>query len=297
MTDEFSFLPGDAARVGAGRVPNVSRVSTADNTVSALRYGDGRPEVTWLHGAGLNAHTFDPTIIATALPAVSIDLPGHGDSTWRDDADYRPSTIAPSIAAAIAEFAGQGNPQILVGHSLGGLSAAIVAAEHPERVTSLVMIDITPGITPASGSEAVREFIAGQPDFVDVEEIVDRAIRFGIGHDRDVLRRGVFLNTRQRPDGRVIFKHHLAKLASLGQSKGGTPLEAADPGYSPIWEALERISVPVTLVRATAGFVSEDDAEEFIRRVPTASVVTIESGHNVQEHAPVELAAVIRSLA
>ena len=45
-------------------------------TVSALAYGDAPPVVTFLHGAGLNAHTWDTTVLALGLPALAVDLPG-----------------------------------------------------------------------------------------------------------------------------------------------------------------------------------------------------------------------------
>lgn len=306
--NEFSFIEQDAARMGVGQVPPVTRVSAARGTpgshrvVSGIRFGHEHPLATFLHGAGLNAHTFDPTILAMGRPALSLDLPGHGDSTWRDDADYRPETIARDLAPVVPEFAGD-TPQVVIGQSLGGLAAAVLAAERPALVRALVIIDITPGVTPETGSDAVREFISGEESFASREAIVDRAIAFGIGHDRDVLARGVFLNTRERADGRFEFKHHLARLAAQGGSVGG----ASGPGRSPasqaftsshnhVWDALEKLTIPVTLIRASAGFVSEENLREWRSRMPGSPVVEIAAGHNVQEHAPRELADALRVL-
>jgi hypothetical protein len=50
----------------------------------------------------------------------------------------------------------------------------------------------------------------------------------------------------------------------------------------------------VTLIRGDRGYVSEADAEDFSRRLPEAAVTTLRAGHNVQEYAPAELAALIR---
>ncbi len=95
--NEFSFLAEQAAEIG-GAVPPVRRLTHTlpdGRTVSALQFGRtgdassgefAPPEVTLLHGAGLNAHTWDTTILALGLPALALDLPGHGDSSWRDDA-------------------------------------------------------------------------------------------------------------------------------------------------------------------------------------------------------------------
>ena len=89
---EFDFLPPQAAAIGASTpLPSAERLSLtlgSGRTISALRFGGVAPVVTFLHGAGLNAHTFDTTILALVLPSLSIDMPGHGDSSWRDDANY-----------------------------------------------------------------------------------------------------------------------------------------------------------------------------------------------------------------
>ena len=59
------------------------------------------------------------------------------------------------------------------------------------------------------------------------------------------------------------------------------------------WHDLAGVRVPVTLLRGDRGFVTEADAREFARRLPTASVRTVPSGHNLQEELPGELARLI----
>lgn len=97
-----------------------------------------------------------------------------------------------------------------------------------------------------------------------------------------------------RADGRVEWKHHFAHLAAAA-------LAAHDPGTAAApsvlhetgWDDLTAVTVPVTLVRAARGFVSEADAVELQRRVPAAEVVVLDATHNVQETAPVALAGLI----
>jgi pimeloyl-ACP methyl ester carboxylesterase len=50
-------------------------------------------------------------------------------------------------------------------------------------------------------------------------------------------------------------------------------------------------------VRGERGFVTPADADEFRRRLPSATLVDAPSGHNVQEEAPVLLAALIGDIA
>ena len=48
--------------------------------LSALVWGDGDPELVFLHGGAQNAHTWDTVALALDRPLVAIDLPGHGHS-------------------------------------------------------------------------------------------------------------------------------------------------------------------------------------------------------------------------
>ncbi len=211
---EFSYLPAQAEALGVP-LPPVERLTLplADGrTLSALRFGSEAPRVTLLHGAGLNAHTWDTTTLALQQPLLAIDLAGHGDSSWRDDVDYTPRTLARDVAAAIEAWTTQ--PQLVVGQSLGGLTGAALAASRPDLVSEVIIIDITPGIDVTAGPAALREFYAGPTDFASRDELVDKAISLGFGGTRPETERGVFLNTRVRADGRVEWKHHFAHLAA-----------------------------------------------------------------------------------
>ncbi|MFF7292151.1 alpha/beta fold hydrolase [Microbacterium sp. NPDC008134] len=288
---EFSYLPAQAEALGVP-VPLVERLTLPlpdGRTASALRFGAEPPRVTLLHGAGLNAHTWDTTALALSTPLLAIDLAGHGDSSWRDDLDYTPRTLAVDVAAALDAWTS--GPQVVVGQSLGGLTGAALAATRPDLVAELIVVDITPGIDTSAGPAALREFYAGPVDFATRDELVDKAISLGFGGTRPETERGVFLNTRVRPDGRIEWKHHFAHLAAQALASPA-PGNAAAPSvlHETGWDDLAAVRAPLTLIRATRGFVSETDADELQRRVPNARVAVFEATHNVQETAPVELA-------
>ncbi len=290
--DEFRFLESDAARVGrTGPLPEVERVRAAageGRRVSGLAFRPGEaPRLVALHGAGLNAHSFDPMLLALDVPALALDLPGHGRSDWRADADYRPDHLADDVVSALEQLAPR--PVSLLGHSLGGLTACLVAAARPELVRSLIVVDITPGVTPGGGTASVAEFVTGQRDYGDLDEIVDRAIRFGIGSDRAALTRGVALNTRRRPDGRLEWIHHLAHLDALPAGDSDDPQP-----YAPLWASLQSLEIPVTLIRAESGVVGEDLAAEWSAQLPDSEVVALAGPHNLHEAVPAELAAAVR---
>jgi pimeloyl-ACP methyl ester carboxylesterase len=298
-TTEFSFLAGQARALGAA-LPPVRRLRLPlpdGRSLSALRYGEEPVEVTLLHGAGLNAHTWDTTVLALGRPALTIDLAGHGDSSWREDADYTGRTLAADVIEALRAWTDR--PQVLVGQSLGGLTAAAVAAQAPELVRELIVVDITPGVDQSVGPAALREFYR-VVDGASRDELVDRAQQFGFGGSREDTARGVFLNTRVRPDGRVEWKHHFAHIAA--QLLAAPPAEGAVAPAAPAgilgehgWADLAAVASPVALVRASHGFVSDDAEREFRTRLPTARVQRLDGSHNLQETAPTALAEIIRT--
>ncbi len=281
--DEFRYLQTEADQLGVlPPLPLHDRfaVATAGGRVSGIRWG-AQPAMTLLHGAGLNAHTWDGTLLALARDALALDLPGHGESEWRDDFDYRPATNAAAVAEVLDAV--DAGPQLVVGHSLGGFTAVALAAARPELVAGIVLVDASPGLR-IGDARQVSEFLAGPQVFGSREEIVDSAIAAGIGSDREAITRGVALNTRVRGDGTVVWSHHLAY----------PPQHAPQlPDISTPWTGLTDTTVPVLLVRAARGFLTDDVVGEFRDRVPRAAVVELDTGHNVQEQDPAGLAAVI----
>ncbi|UNK69649.1 alpha/beta hydrolase [Microbacterium sp. H1-D42] len=281
-TDEFRYLPAQAGTLGTA-VPAAKRVTHTlpdGRELSALRFGDSGPQVTLLHGAGLNAHTWDTVSLLLGHPTLAIDLAGHGDSTWREDLVYSPSALAADIAHAMREWTSQ--PQVLIGHSLGGLTAAVIAAQHPELVSELVIVDVAPGLDTDAAPAVLRDFYQ-VTDFDSREAAVQRAEAFGFGGTREDTERGVFFNTRVRADGRVEWKHHFAQIIGHAFDALNTANRASDTDP---WADLAAVTAPVTLVRGTHGFLQDADVAEFSRRLPAASVVTVDAGHNVQETAP-----------
>ena len=107
----------------------MSRVAPG-RSMSALVWGTREPEIVLLHGGAQNAHTWDTVALALGRPLVAIDLPGHGHSGWRDDGAYGPVDNSAALAVAIDELAPKAAG--VVGMSLGGMTAIVLASRHPE---------------------------------------------------------------------------------------------------------------------------------------------------------------------
>jgi pimeloyl-ACP methyl ester carboxylesterase len=108
-----------------------------------LRYadsgGDG-PPVVLLHGATLNWETFRAMVpaLSEGWRVLALNLRGHGGSDWTPGA-YRFTDYSEDVAAFLREVANE--PAVILAHSFAGYFALHAAANVPERVRGLVLLD------------------------------------------------------------------------------------------------------------------------------------------------------------
>jgi len=205
--DEFGLFNENISEfeLDLAEVPPVVRVDTpvpdgegGSRIVSALRWGSGEPEFVLLHGGAQNAHTWDTVALALGRPLIAVDLPGHGHSEWRSDGAYNPMNLADDVAVVVAAHAPRA--RVVVGMSLGGLTAMELAVRHRSLVRSLVMVDITPGVNGAK-TKAITDFVDGPQEFASFDDLLNRTIEHNPTRSESSLRRGILHNAQQRPDG------------------------------------------------------------------------------------------------
>ena len=117
-------------------------VETAFGTIAGLRAGEaGAPRVLALHGWLDNAASFEPlSRHLRGIDLVAIDLPGHGASTHLPlPADYLLITFARAAFAAADALGWE--RFALLGHSLGGVVASVMASAQPQRIERLLAIE------------------------------------------------------------------------------------------------------------------------------------------------------------
>lgn len=292
--DEFSYFHENAEEWGLpfDGPPTVRRVGTSladGRTISSLVWGDAPAEVVLVHGGAQNAHTWDTVALALGRPLVAPDLPGHGHSdSPAPGVGTAPGANASDLAPVLDELAPEAS--VVVGMSLGGLTAIALAAARPELVRRLVLVDITPGVT-GDKARAIHDFVRGPATFPSFDELLQRTMEFNPTRSESSLRRGILHNATQLDDGSWVWRHRRDDYTAMGDDV------AERPDITLLWDDLTAYPGPVTLVRGMReqSVVADDDVAELLRRRPDAIVVEVDAGHSVQGDQPIELARIIES--
>lgn len=262
---------------------------TSPHETGYVRSGDvqlfyrrfGRPAKTPLLMAhGLSYFSYDWIDAATALGAdrcvAAVDTRGFGDSEWSASGDYSVPTLAGDILALLDHF--EWKDAVLVGHSMSGRATTYCAAEHPERVRGLVLVDYVPENAPA-GSQRVTNKVAAQPDVFESVEAAMRYFEVDPASDAGRAKRARFeAYLRSVPGGYqlkrdLFFRNQFRRLLETGER----PKLGVD-----MWQALGRVACPILSIRGTR---SDMYAAETVPKMQAANprlrVVEVDAGHDI----------------
>lgn len=241
--------------------------------------GDG-PPVLLVHGMGAHWRWWDevaPLLAAETRP-VALDLRGHGDSGWRDDSAYSVASFVEDLEEARHALGWE--RFALVGHSLGARVALEYAAAHPERLTSLAVIDfLVEGWQGGRGFDRAKA--RAQPYYEDRETAVARF--------------------RLQPPGTTLAPEALRRLgeASVKKTDAGWTWKfdwrCFGVGVGPVWPALERIKARSLVVRgADSALMDQKAAERVAAALPSGRAASVSGAHHhVPLDAPVPLARLL----
>jgi len=91
-----------------------------------------------LFGSGRNWRAIAKRLSADRQ-VITVDMRNHGDSFWSDENDYH--SLADDLLRVVENF---GSPMDVLGHSMGGKAAMILALKNPDQVNRLIVADIAP---------------------------------------------------------------------------------------------------------------------------------------------------------
>lgn len=185
------------------------------------REGDPGRRVVFLHGLFGRGKNF--TRIASGLEpeaqSLLLDLPNHGQSGWTETFSYAETAdlVAEHLRAGFAESGAVD----VVGHSMGGKVAMVLALRHPDLVRRLVVIDIAP--VPGAASRGNFPHLLESLATVDLGSLRRRADAGEALRERipDDAVRGFLLQNLRRDDDGFRWEPNLALLrAELNEIMG-----------------------------------------------------------------------------
>ena len=253
-------------------------------TIHATQVGATGARGVLLHGLFGQGKNF--TQVAKALQpelmSLLVDLPNHGRSSWTDHVDY--AEMADTVADFLrSDFAADG-PVHLVGHSMGGKVAMVLALRHPDLIDRLVVVDISPGVSDGAGE---FEHLLGSLASIDLATVdrrseADEALLELI--PSPTIRGFLLQNLRAGDDDRYTWQANLEVLRRDLATIGGFPEIDATFDRPVLWMAGEN-----------SPYVQEEDEAGMRRLFPRTRLVTIKgAGHWVHSEQPTSFVSALR---
>jgi lipase len=237
--------------------------------------GAGAPVVA-LHGVTASYVNFVAVAdqLAGRRPLLAFDLRGRGDSD-KPDGPHGMAQHARDVAAAMRQFAL--GPSVVVGHSMGGYVAMALAAEHPELVSGVLLVDgglpvdLPPGVEPSDlldtllapqmarlrmsfpSYDAYLEFWRGLPNFADGRwnGYVEDYLRYDLGGTPPELRPKASERAVRGDSADTLASDALRQRLALVQAP--VRLLRAEEGFTPGSPAL----LPDVVVRTEGAAVAQ----------------------------------------
>ncbi|NES14901.1 MULTISPECIES: alpha/beta fold hydrolase [Micromonospora] len=235
--------------------------------LSCLDGGSGDDVIVLLHGLAGSGQEMVPTAEAL-LPdhhVIAVDQRGHGHSTRRPQ-DLSRRAYVEDVVAVVEELAG-GGPVTVVGQSMGGHTAMLLAAGHPDLVDRLVMLEAGVGGSDPEDNYPARlgDWFASWPvPFADLRGAAEFLGTTPIARSwlRDLDRRADGLWPRFEPD---VMRAAIAAVAESAR-----------------WDEWQQVKAPTLLVQGQHGTIAAAEVRRMLSLRPdVAHVVIPDAGHDV----------------
>lgn len=185
--------------------------------LAAMEYGEGTP-VAILHGLFGSSRNWATIVqrLGAHHRVIAFDLRNHGASPWADEMDYE--AMAEDVSAAMR---GRGHRRFaLIGHSMGGKAAMVLALSEPDAVERIVVVDIAPIVVPAPFLGWIRAMRALDLTTITRRGEADAALAMAI---RGPAERAFLLQSLVFDEGKPHWRLNLAALETALPAIAGFP--------------------------------------------------------------------------
>jgi esterase len=207
----------------------------------------------------------------------TIDARNHGASPHDPDATY------PAMSADLHEFFDEHHVAnaIVMGHSMGGKTAMQFVADHPERVESLIIVDMAERPYEPVHQDIFEALERVDPGTYATREDVDREL--GKTILKEPVRQFLTANIIRDEHGRMRWRMNVPALkACYDQLAGRVDIP---PSFTK----------PMLFIRGgRSKFITPEDESEIMAHHPHARIVTVpDAGHWVHADKPEEFRAIV----
>jgi len=223
--------------------------------------------VVFAHGGGQTGRAWRRAarcVQAAGFAALTFDKRGHGQSDWIENGDYRLDAFKEDLNQVLRAW---GRPSVIVGASLGGLTALMSAADGVPEIRGIVAIDTAPQLNAVEIMRLV-EFLSGsEQGFVSIEAAVAHLAHYFPA--RVVSPAAMEANLMRLPNGRYTWPWDVRVV-------NGELNSVALPHEEMLHACARRVTVPYLLIRSSESVLVTDAAVARLTEcVPQLEVLTL----------------------
>lgn len=254
---------------------NQSSIRANNVDIAVVDVGTKSPTLVFLHYWGGSSRTWRPVMedLSDTNRCVAIDFRGWGKSS-KEAIDYDLATLAADVVSVVGDLSL--TEFILVGHSMGGKVAQLVAAERPRGLKGLILIAPAPPTPLGVPQEQRQGMIASYQAREGAEMAIGILSALPLS---DAHREQVIEDT----------------LGGSPEAKRAWPEQGMTEDIS---EKVSKIAVPVCIIVGSADNIESEASLRagFGKAIPSARFVVLPGvGHLAPLEAPADLVAAIRS--
>lgn len=292
-TEDTLKLLTDAVRAADIDPPEIVLPEDRYVTLNGLRFhyldwgNEHLPHIVLLHGGGLQAHTWDLTalLLRDRYHLVALSQRGHGDTDWtpEDKIDKDVSDLMLEDTRQFIDYLDY-NQVALVGMSMGGINAIRYAARHPERLSSLGIVDVAPE-SMREGQIEMESYRKETETLESFEDFLQRSREYMPHRSVEQLRYSLTHALRQTEEGKWTWKQDHRPRRPVSEEERTIRSEG-------LWADLKSIRKPTILFRGESSkILSPEVARRVINLMRNARLVEIPGAtHNVHSDSPEDFA-------
>lgn len=278
----WAYLPMETVSPKELAGPNDKFINVKGLEIRYVVEGEGEP-IVLVHGMGCSVYSWRKLIplLSDEYKVYAFDLPGFGLSDKPADYDYSLKSQGEFVIDFLDAIGI--DKAILLGHSMGGVIVGYATANHPERVTKLILNN--PGYYSGGAPEFLKYL------FFPLDRISSRMF-FNRDFEREMLKIMYY-------DDSLATDETIDAYLLAGKTPGAVDALTAmgrSEGVKKYVGITNRIKVPTLIVWGkNDANIHFEDSKRLHNEIQGSEIIYIDNcGHMVPEEKPQEMAAAIK---